>query len=222
MTQRRATPDGEKQWLGADGYWYPTESDALATGVEQAAPTTARHAAPVAPPPLPPPVSAPAYGSPPPNGEPRHAAKAHFNGTAIAAFVFAILFWPVGIILGHVARHQIRRDDERGGGLALAGLIISYIWGAAVIALVVVAVATHHGTGSGPSQASLQNAIKSDASKEDVTGVSSVSCAMPNSWTQGTTFNCFAYNSSGHGLATVQVTVLADSGGAYRWNETWS
>jgi predicted Zn-ribbon and HTH transcriptional regulator len=63
------------------------------------------------------------------------------NGTAIAAFVFAFLFWPVGIILGHIARSTIRRTGERGEGLALAALIISYVWGAIVIIVIIVAVA---------------------------------------------------------------------------------
>jgi hypothetical protein len=34
VTQRRVTPDGERQWLSADGYWYPTESAALLAGLQ--------------------------------------------------------------------------------------------------------------------------------------------------------------------------------------------
>jgi len=33
MTQWRVTPDGEKQWRGADGYWYSDEATAAAAGV---------------------------------------------------------------------------------------------------------------------------------------------------------------------------------------------
>lgn len=49
------------------------------------------------------------------------------NGLAIAALIFAFVFPLLGIILGHVARSQIRRTGEGGAGMALAGLIISYI-----------------------------------------------------------------------------------------------
>jgi hypothetical protein len=40
------------------------------------------------------------------------------------AFVFA----PAAIVTGHIARSQIRRTGESGGGLALAGLIIGYCY----------------------------------------------------------------------------------------------
>jgi uncharacterized transporter YbjL len=33
----------------------------------------------------------------------------------------------VAIVTGHMARGQIRRTGERGGGLALAGLLLGYI-----------------------------------------------------------------------------------------------
>jgi hypothetical protein len=34
VTQWRETPAGEKQWLSADGFWYPTESAALLAGLQ--------------------------------------------------------------------------------------------------------------------------------------------------------------------------------------------
>jgi|TARA_B110000971_G_scaffold118160_1_gene121054 hypothetical protein len=53
---------------------------------------------------------------------------------AIGGIVFAVVFWPfisqlASIICGHVARSQIRASEERqtGEGMALAGLIISYL-----------------------------------------------------------------------------------------------
>lgn len=52
------------------------------------------------------------------------------NGLAIAAFicpmVFCVLF-PLGIIFGHIALSQIARTGEGGRGLAIAGLVISYV-----------------------------------------------------------------------------------------------
>jgi uncharacterized protein DUF4190 len=45
----------------------------------------------------------------------------HFTG--IGGLTLTI----VSIVTGHMARRQIRQTGERGDGLALAGLIISYI-----------------------------------------------------------------------------------------------
>ncbi|MCV7226938.1 DUF4190 domain-containing protein [Mycolicibacterium komossense] len=49
------------------------------------------------------------------------------NGTAIAALAFAVACAPIGIVLGHVARRQIRRTGQTGGGLAAAALIVGYL-----------------------------------------------------------------------------------------------
>jgi Domain of unknown function (DUF4190) len=195
---------GAGWWLASDGKWYPPQP--IATQ----------------PPPPPPPIYSPAaaYGVPPIYSPPT-APQRPFSGMAVAAFVLAFLFWPLGIVLGHVARRKIRREGERGGGLALAALIISYIWGAVVILLIVVAVATN-GTAGGPSQSLLQSKIGSDGPQFGVTGIASTSCVMPHSWTQGATFTCFAYNSSGKALATIGGTVLSSKGNEYQWNESWS
>ena len=68
------------------------------------------------------------------------------NGLAIASlvcgvgtFVIGLSFIPA-IICGHIARGQIRRTGEQGGGLALAGLILGYVGGALFIAAVLVIV----------------------------------------------------------------------------------
>lgn len=62
----------------------------------------------------------PYYGYPPP---PRGT-----NTMAILALVFAFVFAPAAIILGHVARKQIRQTGEEGDGLALAGLVMGYVF----------------------------------------------------------------------------------------------
>jgi hypothetical protein len=49
------------------------------------------------------------------------------NIMAILSLVFAFVFAPVGIVLGHVAKRQIARTGEEGSGLATAGLIVSYV-----------------------------------------------------------------------------------------------
>ena len=43
------------------------------------------------------------------------------------------------IVLGHVARHQIRRTGEQGAGLALAGLILG--WAAVILGMVLIVLA---------------------------------------------------------------------------------
>lgn len=62
------------------------------------------------------------------------------NTMAVASLIFAVVVWPLGVIFGHVARSQIRRTGEGGDGLALAGLIISYVWGAVLLVIIIAAV----------------------------------------------------------------------------------
>jgi Domain of unknown function (DUF1707)/Domain of unknown function (DUF4190) len=81
---------------------------------------------------------------------------AKINGLAVASLACGLaqfVFGPVAtipaIVLGHVARHQIRRTGEQGDGLALAGLILG--WAAVILAIVLIAVglavaAGMHGT----------------------------------------------------------------------------
>jgi len=55
-------------------------------------------------------------------------AAAPTNGLAIASMIMSILgFGPIGAIMGHVARRQIRERGEGGDGLALAGIITGWI-----------------------------------------------------------------------------------------------
>jgi peptidyl-prolyl cis-trans isomerase B (cyclophilin B) len=50
------------------------------------------------------------------------------NGFAIASFICSLVCINIlGIIFGHVALSQIKRTNEGGQGLAIAGLIIGYI-----------------------------------------------------------------------------------------------
>ena len=68
------------------------------------------------------------------------------NGLAIASlscglaqFAFGPLATIPAIVLGHMARGQIRRTGEQGAGLALAGLVLG--WGAVILGVIVIVVA---------------------------------------------------------------------------------
>ena len=106
-------------------------------------------AAPPAPPPgyAPAPVyQQPPYGQPPPSypagyqpgygqqpygyGPPGYPPPGYSRGTntmAILALVLAFVIPPAGIVLGVIARKQIRQTGEEGDGLALAGIIVGSI-----------------------------------------------------------------------------------------------
>jgi len=85
------------------------------------------------------------YGSPygPPYGQLVPAPRT--NGMAIAAlacgiggfFVFPASF--AAVILGHIARREIRRTGEGGDGMATTGLVLGYI-GSVIAALAIVAI----------------------------------------------------------------------------------
>jgi uncharacterized membrane protein len=79
------------------------------------------------------------------------------NGLAIASLACGVGQLIVGplatipaIVLGHMARHQIRRTNEEGAGMALAGLLLGWAVVALVVFIVAVAavafgVSTHYG-----------------------------------------------------------------------------
>jgi len=83
------------------------------------------------------------------------AAAARINGFAIASLACGIGQFIVGplatipaIVLGHMARAQIRRTGEQGAGLALAGLVLGWamvILGIVLVIVVGLAAAGMHG-----------------------------------------------------------------------------
>ena len=75
------------------------------------------------------------------------------NGLALASLACGLapfIFGPPvaipAIVLGHVARRQIKRTGEQGAGLALAGLILGWATMILVIVLIVAMSAGMHGT----------------------------------------------------------------------------
>ncbi|MBK0418127.1 DUF4190 domain-containing protein [Leucobacter sp. CSA1] len=95
--------------------------------------------APGAPVPPAPPVGAPGqpYGAPQPGGP-----EAPMNPLALVSFIGSFFVSLVGIICGHIALKQIKRDGTRGRGFALAGTIIGYVALAGTIIAIIVAVVT--------------------------------------------------------------------------------
>jgi hypothetical protein len=77
-------------------------------------------------------------------------ARQTTNGLAIGSLVCALLFPFMSlpaVVLGHIARKQIRERNERGDGLAVAGLVIGWL-GIAFYALVfIVAIVSAGGSG---------------------------------------------------------------------------
>ena len=70
----------------------------------------------------------PPYGAYPPPYDPYGYPRARpTNGMAIASLICAFVFAPLGIIFGHISLSQIKRTGEEGHGLAVAGLVISYV-----------------------------------------------------------------------------------------------
>jgi hypothetical protein len=96
---------GPGWWQASDGKWYPPQQ-----GAPAAAPGY--------------PAAQPGYG---------YATAPKTNGLAIASLVVSLVVCGIGsiagVIMGHIARRQIRESGgtQTGDGLALAGIIIGYI-----------------------------------------------------------------------------------------------
>jgi hypothetical protein len=76
---------------------------------------------------------APQYGAPQPGFDPAYAYPAYgptggSNGVAIAGFVLAIVFWPLGLILSIVGVVKSGNLGGKGRGLAIAGIAISVVF----------------------------------------------------------------------------------------------
>jgi hypothetical protein len=68
----------------------------------------------------------PGYAPGQPYAQPQYVPQPT-NGLAIAAMIVSIVgFGPVGAIMGHIARRQIRERGEQGDGFALAGIIVGW------------------------------------------------------------------------------------------------
>lgn len=152
------TSQGPGWWLASDGKWYPPE---LWTGPPTTGPTFAQGTPSAFPGQAGAPVSAgaPSGAQIPPSGYGQYAPYGgppvrQNNGLAIASLVcscagFLFLIPAVlGVILGFVARSQIRqsRGMQAGDGLAVAGIIVGFAWILLFVILVIVSAATTNNT----------------------------------------------------------------------------
>ncbi len=100
------------------------------------------------------PSMAPYPAAPPPAQPPgrpagtvyRSTIPAGTNRLATLSVVFAFVFAPLGVVLGHLAKRQIRATRQQGDGLATAGLAIGYV-ALGLWVLVVASIADHGGKG---------------------------------------------------------------------------
>ncbi|HXL62008.1 MAG TPA: DUF4190 domain-containing protein, partial [Mycobacterium sp.] len=91
------------------------------------------------------------YGSPTPTTAP--APSGEVNTLATLSIVFAFVFAPVGVVLGHLALAQISRRGERGRDRALIGLTLSYVFILFAVAALIVWLIIGGGPKSSPTQA---------------------------------------------------------------------
>jgi peptidyl-prolyl cis-trans isomerase B (cyclophilin B) len=62
------------------------------------------------------------------------------NSLAIVSLVCAFVFAPLGILFGHISLSQIKKTGEEGRGLAIAGLVISYLITVLTVLVIVLSV----------------------------------------------------------------------------------
>ena len=81
---------------------------------------------------------------------PPRAPESEVNTLATLSIIFAVVFAPVGALLGHLALSQIRQRHQRGRERAVIGVTISYIVIALSVIGLVVWIVTSNGSGSSP------------------------------------------------------------------------
>lgn len=65
------------------------------------------------------------------------------NGLAIAALIFGVFFWPLGIVFGLVSNHEAKAAHRKRSGLAIAGVVLGCVGMAVLLIILVVAASSH-------------------------------------------------------------------------------
>jgi hypothetical protein len=112
---------------GDQPYGLPPSGEPPASAQPYGQPTTGQPYGQPAPYQQPPQGYGYGYGAPG-YGAPGYVPVASTNTLAILALVFAFIFSPAAIVLGHLAKKQIRQTGEQGEGLATVGLVLGYIF----------------------------------------------------------------------------------------------
>jgi hypothetical protein len=164
------TSQGPGWWLASDGKWYPPELWAgPSTQRPPGSPT--QPGQPTSPAQSTYPGQGAVYGGTVPPGYADYGAgnpnapyapygqvaQAKTNGLAIASLICGcggfVLFIPgiLGIIFGFIARGQIKRSNgqQKGEGMALAGIIVGFGWVALLVASIALGAARAHNGNSG-------------------------------------------------------------------------
>ena len=97
------------------------------------------------------------------------------NGLAIASLICAFLFFPLGIVFGHMSLSQIKKSGEGGHGLAVAGLVISYV--VAVLTVVAVVATVVFAASADPLRRGLRPATARDPGSPGASGRAAGSAA---------------------------------------------
>jgi hypothetical protein len=129
-----APPPGWQLWVDDDEP--PAQGWAGQAGATQA--WTGPPPPPPGPAPGPPPGQAPGWAAEPAAGGRgyRGSGGGNTSGWAVASFILGIFaVVPLSAIFGFVALQKIRRLGQRGKGLAIAGLILSAVWVAVLVAV---------------------------------------------------------------------------------------
>jgi Domain of unknown function (DUF4190)/Septum formation len=140
------------------------------------------------------------YGAtwPPPSQGVSRLAIASFVLGLLGAFLLTAL---LSVILGISAMADIRRSGQRGRGLAIAGFVLSGVWVAAIVGLIVIGAVTGGSNGNNPPSASGGSAGHSPATTQASTPASVNVFSLP----VGTCFD----NPSGNLFSINTVTPIA-------------
>jgi hypothetical protein len=86
----------------------------------------------------PPPYGAPTYETPQPYGSPPAPPPAQGNGFAVASLIFGLIGGSLlGLIFGFIGLSKAKKIGGKGRGMSIAGIILSVVWLAASIGVVV-------------------------------------------------------------------------------------